>query len=137
MGVEFEGIKRLEKELETTYGPENMKRISRKALTAGVEAMQKIVKAEQQKHRDTGETVSSITMSDIIENGEHMYIKIHWNDGTKPSRYNVIHLQENGFYNKDGTFNSPSSKGMLQRIMIAGRKAYTETIETELRKSLS
>lgn len=137
MGFEFEGIKRIEKELSTKYGPANMERISRKALLAGVDAMKDLIKAEQMKNADTGATVKSITISDVSDQGRKMIVRVHWNDGTKPSRYNVIHLQENGFYNRDGTFNSPSSKGMLQRLMIAGRKAYTETIEAELRKSLS
>lgn len=134
MGVKFEGLKELERQLEQTYGETNMQRIIDKALVAGAKRVLHIVKQEQAKYRKTGATVSEATISEPMTIGGERIVKIHWR-GPK-NRYAIIHLQENGFYNKDGTFNNPDSKGALQRAILEGKQVYYQTIKSELEKSL-
>lgn len=134
MGIKFEGLKSLEKELNDKYGKENMQRIIDKALVAGGNRILHIIKQEQAKHRDTGATVREATLSEPLESGGGRIVKIHWKG--PENRYALIHLQEQGFYNRDGTFNNPSSKGLLQRAIASGREIYFQTVSQEMEKRL-
>lgn len=132
MGVKFTGLKELEQELMKQYNPVRMERIIDKALIAGAKRMLHIVKQTQSKYKNTGATVSETTISEPMTLNGRRVVKIHWRG--PDNRYAVIHLQEEGFYNKDGTFNSPDSKGALQRAVIEGREVYFQTIKSELEK---
>lgn len=132
MGVKFTGLKELEQELTEKFSPEKMQRIVDKALVAGGRRVLHVVKQQQAKYRDTGATVSEATLSDPMTLNGQRIVKIHWR-GPK-NRYSIIHLQENGFYNKDGTFNNPPSKGALQRAIIEGKEVYFQTVKSELEK---
>lgn len=134
MGVEIRGMKELERELNVRYGQSNMNAIIDKALVAGGHKVLAIIKAEQSKYKDTGETVREAKLSEPMWIGGERVVKIHWR-GPR-DRWRIIHLQESGFYNKDGSFNSPKSKGALQRAMVAGREVYFLTIKKELEKHL-
>lgn len=132
MGVKFTGLKELEQELMKQYNPARMEKIIDKALIAGAKRILHIIKQEQSKYRETGATVSEATISEPMTLRGERIVKVHWR-GPK-NRYAIIHLQEQGFYNRDGTFNSPDSKGALQRAIIEGREVYAQTIKSELEK---
>ncbi|WP_337227953.1 hypothetical protein [Staphylococcus succinus] len=133
MGVELTGLKELESELNKMFSPERVERIIDKGLVAGGQRMLHLIKQEQAKYRETGSTVSEATLSDPMTIGGQRVVKIHWRGPNK--RYAIIHLQEQGFYNRDGSYNSPASKGALQRVVIEGRKVYLETVKNEFQRA--
>ncbi|MGY3717187.1 hypothetical protein ACWE42_16875, partial [Sutcliffiella cohnii] len=103
MSVKIKGINQLIKNLEKRFGPENVQRISDKALIAGAEVFVKELKIQFQTFKDTGASISEITISKpLVVDGKRL-IKIHWK-GPK-NRYRIIHL------NEWGTINNPNPRG--------------------------
>lgn len=135
VGVKLEGLKEFESELNRLFSPARVERIVDKALVAGGRKMLHMIKQEQAKYREAGATVSEATLSDPMTVAGKRIVKIHWRGPNR--RYAVIHLQEQGFYNKDGTFNSPDSKGALQRVVIEGQKTYAKTVRDEIQRAFT
>ena len=133
VGVKLEGLKQFEQELNMLFSPERVQRIVDKALVAGGRKMVHMIKQEQVKYRETGSTVSEATLSDPMTVAGKRIVKVHWR-GPK-NRYAVVHLQEQGFHNRDGTYNNPDSKGSLQRTVIEGERVYAETVRDEIARA--
>lgn len=135
MGVNIDGMKELERKLERTYSPENIKRITDKALEKASDVVLDLIKAEQSKYSDTGETVRQANRTSVMDVNGKSEVTIHWIK-TNGSRYTLIHLMEKGWTLRDGTFYTPASMGALQRVLLTSRAVYEKTIKEEIERSL-
>ncbi|MGY3716783.1 HK97 gp10 family phage protein, partial [Sutcliffiella cohnii] len=103
MSVKLKGRNQLIKNLEKKLGPENIQRISDKALKAGAEVFVKELKRQFESFRDKGWSIDEITISEpMVVDGKRI-IKVHWR-GPK-NRYRIIHL------NEWGTIKHPKPRG--------------------------
>ena len=134
MSFEWNGYKEVKKELDTKYSEANVRRVTDEALVDGGNMMLRKVKAEQAKYQDWGNTYREAKLSDVMRVKDISFVTIYWHG--PHNRFSVIHLQEYGHYNKDGTWNDTDSKGALTRTLITGYRAYFNTIQESLRKSL-
>lgn len=134
MSFEWDGYKEIKKELDSKYSEANVRRVTDEALIDGGNMMLRKVKSGQAKYQDYGNTYREAKLSDIMRVKDQAFVTIYWSGSH--NRWSIVHLQEYGHYNKDGTFNNTDSKGLLQRTLLINYQAYFRTIQESLRRSL-
>lgn len=135
MSLKVTGMRELEKQIEQKLGHAKMREIQDEALKDGGQVILKMIKAEQSKYADTGATVNEATLSVPMWIKGERIVKIHWKGSME--RYRIIHLQERGFWTKDGSYYNPKSKGALQRVMQRGRAAYFQSVHDRVKREVT
>ncbi|WP_404962426.1 hypothetical protein P3K46_05215 [Staphylococcus pseudintermedius] len=94
--------KKLERELEKRLSKRALMRITDRALTEAGEVVLEAIRTNLKYFRDTGAEYGEVKLSKPTwENGKRT-IRVYW-EGEK-HRYSIVHLNEKGFYAKDGKF---------------------------------
>ena len=128
MGLTLKGFENVEKTLEAKYGKAKMRKIVDKALIIGGNVVVQIIKNNMKTFEDTGKSVAQTTLSKPMTINGVRTVKIYW----KGDRETVIHLNENGHYDKAGKWVDTKGKGVIERALIQGREAYFRAVKREL-----
>lgn len=130
MSVNISGIRQLERELLRRFGSNRTQQIVDIALLAGANVFVQELKRQFESFKDTGASISEITISQPTTVGGARTVKVHWK-GPK-GRYRVIHLNEWGTVNNP----NPEGKGAIARALRNAEQAYRNAIKQELRRGL-
>lgn len=124
----------LSKELEKRIVKRQMNRIIDKALVEAGKVVLETVKANIRYFRDTGAEYGEAKLSDPKWERGQRTVRIYW-EGEK-HRYSVVHLNEKGFYGRDGKFVKPKGMGAIDKALRASRERYFKVFEEEVQKFL-
>lgn len=123
MSVKINGLKKLQSNLEDKVGRKQMEKIVDRALLQGAEVFVKELKRNFQSFRDTGASISEITISEPTTGPNGRQVKIHWKgpDG----RYRIIHINEWGTIKNP----NPRGKGKIALSLNSGKGEYRKIIK--------
>lgn len=131
MSVEIKGVHQMLRQIDEAYGEAKMLRAQDKALNKGVKYFVSVLKANFEVFRDTGSSISEITVTDpYFIHGRTRMVKVHW-QGSK-NRYAIIHLNEWGSIKHP----NPRGKGAIARTMFTTERPYREIIKQSLEGDL-
>lgn len=138
MKAELKGEQDLMKQLGKRLGKRKMLRITDDALIAGGNKVASIIEKDMYSARGqgTGKSARATSVSKPETIAGTRTVKIHWNDGSTPQRYTLIHLNEYGHFDKAGKWVNPTSKGVIENAMRQGRETYFATVKSELAKKV-
>lgn len=131
---DLKGMEQTLQDLENLFSARALLEIKDNALKEGSEFMQKKLHAAQLLTKDSGTMASELTFSDPRWDGTERVISIHWKGDNE--RYRVVHLVENGFYAKDGSFVKPAAYGQIESILASNRAAYIEIIKRSIARQI-
>ena len=84
MSVEIKGVHQMLRQIDEVYGETKMLRAQDKALNKGAKYFVSVLKANLEVFRDTGASISEITVTDpYFIHGRTRMVKVHW-QGSKP-----------------------------------------------------
>lgn len=92
------------------------------------------IHAAQLQTKDTGATASELTFSEPKTIDGERVITIHWK-GDK-ERYRVVHLVENGFYAKDGSFVKPVGYGQIENVLASNQARYIQIVQNSIARQI-
>ncbi|MDU0441533.1 hypothetical protein [Staphylococcus haemolyticus] len=131
MSVEVKGVHQMLRQIDEAYGETKMLRAQDKALNKGAKYFVSVLKANFEVFRDTGASISEITVTDpYFIHGRTRMVKVHW-QGSK-NRYAIIHLNEWGSIKHP----NPRGKGAIARTMFMTERPYREIIKQSLEGDL-
>ncbi|EGQ4170116.1 hypothetical protein FOL42_11225 [Staphylococcus pseudintermedius] len=126
--------KKLERELEKRLSKRALMRITDRALTEAGEVVLEAIRTNLKYFRDTGAEYGEVKFSKPTwENGKRT-IRVYW-EGEK-HRYSIVHLNEKGFYAKDGKFIRPKGMGAIDKALRASRDKFFKVYAEEVSKLL-
>lgn len=130
---DLKGVEETIADLEKILGHEALMKAQDAALEKGADFLKRKIYEAQWRHRDTGRTAKAVTFSEPRWVDGERVITVHW----KGEQYRVIHLQENGFYGRDGKFVKPDSYGLIEGVMAANRSQYLKIVADELQRQIA
>lgn len=131
MKLDYEAID-IPKEVEKRLGKRKLRRITDYALEQAGEVVLDAIKANLKHFRDTGAEYGEAKLSKPMWEGGNRSIRIYW-EGEK-QRYSVVHLNEKGFYARNGKFVRPKGMGAIDKALRASRDKYFKVFNEELEK---
>ncbi|MBU7228491.1 hypothetical protein [Staphylococcus pseudintermedius] len=126
--------KNLERELEKRLSKRALIRITDHALTEAGEVVLKAIRANLKYFRDTGAEYGEAKLSKPAWENGNRTIRVYW-EGEK-HRYSIVHLNEKGFYAKDGKFIRPKGMGAIDKALRASRDKFFKVYAEEVSKLL-
>lgn len=131
MKIDYEAVD-ISKEVEKRLGKRKLQRITDYALEQAGEVVLDAIKANLKHFRDTGSEYGEAKLSKPMWEGGHRSVRIYW-EGEK-HRYSVVHLNEKGFYARNGKFVRPKGMGAIDKALRASRDKYFKVFNEELEK---
>jgi len=131
--VEFEGIQEAINSLEKSLGEKKVKSITRKAINAGAEKVEKKMQQDMLVFKDKGYTIDEVVRKNATYKNYNAEAEIGWNGPHE--RYRIIHLNEFG-YTRNGKQIKPRGFGVISKSLKASEKDYLNTVAEEVKKSL-
>lgn len=129
-----EGIERTIEDLESLFSPSNLQKIKDRALKEGAEFMRNKINEAQLKTKDTGAMASEVTFSEPRNIDGKRTVTIHWRG--PENRYAVVHLVENGFHDRSGTFIKPRAYGQIEGVIASNIKRYTDIVQNSIARQI-
>lgn len=130
----IEGIEQTLADLEAIFSPRALLKIKDKALNEGAEFMKGKIYAAQLQTKDTGTMADELTFSEPRWIGTERVITLHWRGVN--DRYRVVHLVENGFYAKDGSFVKPAAYGQIENVLASNRAEYIRIVKNSIARQI-
>lgn len=131
---ELKGVEQTLQDLENLFSAKSLIEIKDNALKEGAEFMKGKLHAAQLLTKDSGTMASELTFSEPRWDGTERVISIHWKGDNE--RYRVVHLVENGFYAKDGSFVKPAAYGQIENVLASNRAAYIEVVKNSIARQI-
>ncbi|WP_281197379.1 hypothetical protein [Staphylococcus felis] len=122
----------ISKEIEKRIGKRRLLKITDQALVEAGKVVYDVVKANLRYFRDTGAEYGEIKLSNPMWEKGNRSIRIYW-EGEK-QRYSIIHLNEKGFYARDGKFIRPKGLGAIDKALRASRERFFKVFNEEISK---
>ncbi|PCF54111.1 hypothetical protein B5C01_10805 [Staphylococcus delphini] len=119
-------------ELEKRIGKRRLLKITDQALVEAGEVVYETVKANLRYFRDSGAEYGEIKLSKPMWEKGNRSIRIYW-EGEK-QRYSIVHLNEKGFYGRDGKFIRPKGLGAIDKALRASRDRFFKVFSEEVSK---
>ncbi|PCF72847.1 hypothetical protein [Staphylococcus delphini] len=119
-------------ELEKRIGKRRLLKITDQALVEAGEVVYETVKANLRYFRDSGAENGEIKLSKPMWEKGNRSIRIYW-EGEK-QRYSIVHLNEKGFYGRDGKFIRPKGLGAIDKALRASRDRFFKVFSEEVSK---
>lgn len=135
LGVTF-NEKEIEAYLTNRFGEKKMLKIYDEALKKAGEHVYKAVKNNIKYFRDTGAEYAEVKMTKPYweSGGGLRTIRLYWEG--PDNRYAVVHLNEKGFYARNGKFVRPKGMGAIDKALRSSRKIFFDTYKKEVEKLL-
>jgi len=131
--VEFTGVNETLQALEKKLGTNKTKTITRKAINAGAEKVEKRLQSDMLVFKDTGYTIDEVVRKNATYRNYKAEAEIGWNGPHQ--RYRLIHLNEWG-YTRNGRQIKPRGFGVITKSLKNSEPVYLSTVEMEVKKSL-
>lgn len=131
---ELKGAEDVISDIENLFSRAALLKIKDKALVEGAKFMEKKIHAAQVSTKDTGETAKELTYSEPRFVGTERVITFYWKGDSE--RYRVIHLVENGFFDKSGKFIKPEAYGQLEGIMAMHIDEYVRIVRDSIARQI-
>ncbi|WP_233649334.1 hypothetical protein [Staphylococcus chromogenes] len=132
-GVFFDE-KAIMEELDKRFSKRKMIQIYDKALIAAGNEVLKAVKANIRYFRDTGAEYGEAKLSKPEWEKGLRSVRVYW-EGPQ-HRYSVVHLNEKGFYARNGKFIRPKGMGAIDNAIRSSRQTFYKVVEQEVSKLL-
>ncbi|GAB3061878.1 hypothetical protein ACFOU0_06070 [Salinicoccus sesuvii] len=132
---ELKGVEQTIQDLEAHFSPAALLKAKDKALTKGAEFLKDKLYIMLDQTKDTGAARDELTFSKPQWIDGERVITLHWR-GNK-DRYRVIHLIENGFYDRSGNFKKPEGYGQIENVLAANRVEYIKIVADELQRQIA
>lgn len=132
--INIDGIEKTLNDLDSLFSPENLKKIKDNALNEGAEFLRDKIYQMQDATKDTGAMRDELTFSDPQWLKGERVITIHWR-GPK-DRYRVVHLVENGFYDRSGKFIKPDAYGGIEGVLNSYRNEYLQIVQDSIARQI-
>lgn len=132
-GVFFDE-KAIMEELDKRFSKRKMIQIYDKALIAAGNEVLKAVKANIRYFRDTGAEYGEAKLSKPEWEKGLRSVRVYW-EGPQ-HRYSVVHLNEKGFYARNGKFIRPKGMGAIDKAIRSSRQTFYKVVEQEVSKLL-
>ncbi|MCE4965302.1 hypothetical protein BUX97_02475 [Staphylococcus chromogenes] len=121
-------------ELDKRFSKRKMIQIYDKALIAAGNEVLKAVKANIRYFRDTGAEYGEAKLSKPEWEKGLRSVRVYW-EGPQ-HRYSVVHLNEKGFYARNGKFIRPKGMGAIDNAIRSSRQTFYKVVEQEVSKLL-
>lgn len=121
-------------ELDKRFSKRKMIQIYDKALIAAGNEVLKAVKANIRYFRDTGAEYGEAKLSKPEWEKGLRSVRVYW-EGPQ-HRYSVVHLNEKGFYARNGKFIRPKGMGAIDKAIRSSRQTFYKVVEQEVSKLL-
>lgn len=121
-------------ELDKRFSKRKMIQIYDKALIAAGNEVLKAVKANIRYFRDTGAEYGEAKLSKPEWEKGLRSVRVYW-EGPQ-HRYSVVHLNEKGFYARNGKFIRPKGIGAIDKAIRSSRQTFYKVVEQEVSKLL-
>ncbi|MDT0670666.1 hypothetical protein [Staphylococcus chromogenes] len=121
-------------ELDKRFSKRKMIQIYDKALIAAGNEVLKAVKANIRYFRDTGAEYGEAKLSKPNWEKGLRSVRVYW-EGPQ-HRYSVVHLNEKGFYARNGKFIRPKGMGAIDKAIRSSRQTFYKVVEQEVSKLL-
>ncbi|WP_411842173.1 HK97 gp10 family phage protein [Salinicoccus sp. HZC-1] len=129
-----DGIEQTLADLESIFSEQNLQKIKDKALEEGATFMRNKIHAAQLKTKDTGAMASEVTFSDPQTIDGERVVTIHWKG--PDNRYRVVHLVENGFYDRSGKFIKPAGYGQIENVLASNQARYIQIVQNSIARQI-
>lgn len=131
--VEFQGVTETIQALEKKLGTNKTKTVTRKAINAGAEKVEKNLQSDMLVFKDTGYTIDEVVRKNATYRNYKAEAEIGWNGPHE--RYRIIHLNEWG-YSRDGKQITPRGFGVITKSLKKSEPVYFETVASEVKRNL-
>ena len=131
--VEFRGVQETLQSLEKSLGINKTKNITRKAINAGAEIVEKKLQTDMLVFKDKGYTIDEVVRKNATYRNYKAEAEIGWNGPHQ--RYRLIHLNEWG-YTRNGRQIKPRGFGVITKSLKNSEPLYFETVASEVKRNL-
>jgi len=131
--VKISGAREIINNMEKVAVKNKVRKMTRNAINAGAQLVEKEVKQNIKPFRDTGATYNEVVLTNAAYTAGQAHAKLGWN-GPK-QRYRLIHLEEWGYTRKGKQFR-PRTFGAIGKTLTQSQTAYLSTVEQVLRSQL-
>lgn len=132
---DLKGVEQTIDDLERILGQEALLKALDAALIKGAEFMKKKLYAALDQTKDTGAMRDELVFSDPRWVDGERTVTLHWRG--PENRYAVVHLVENGFYDRAGVFQKPDGYGQIENVLAANRSQYIKIVADELQRQIA
>lgn len=133
-GIRAEGMDELLKEMDRRFNSKRITKIIDEALIEAGQLVLEAVKANIRYFRDTGAEYGEAKLSKPYWDKGVRSIRLYW-EGPH-HRYSVVHLNEKGFYAKNGKFIKPKGFGAIEKALRSAEVAFYKKVQEEVEKLL-
>lgn len=133
-GIRAEGLKELQKELDRKFSHRRITQIIDKALVEAGQIVLEAIKGNIRNFRDTGAEYAEAKLSKPYWDKGVRSVRIYW-EGPH-HRYSIVHLNEKGFYAKNGKFVKPKGFGAIERALRSAEVVFYKKVQEEVEKLL-
>lgn len=131
--VELTGVNETLQALEKKFGVNKTKTITRKAINAGAEKVEKKLQTDMLVFKDKGYTIEEVVRKNATYRNYKAEAEIGWNG--PHGRYRLIHLNEWG-YTRNGRQIKPRGFGVITKSLKNSETTYFETVASEVKRNL-
>lgn len=133
-GIRAEGLDELQKELDRRFNRKRITKIIDDALLEAGQIVLDAIKANIRYFRDTGAEYAEAKISKPYWDKGVRSVRIYW-EGPH-HRYSIVHLNEKGFYAKNGKFVRPKGFGAIEKALRSAEVAFYKKVQEEVEKLL-
>ncbi|RIL71524.1 hypothetical protein BUY49_06285 [Staphylococcus devriesei] len=133
-GIRAEGMDELLKEMDRRFNSKRITKIIDEALIEAGQLVLEAVKANIRYFRDTGAEYGEAKLSKPYWDKGVRSIRLYW-EGPH-HRYSVVHLNEKGFYAKNGEFIKPKGFGAIEKALRSAEVVFYKKVQEEVEKLL-
>lgn len=133
-GIRVEGLDELQKELDRRFNRKRITKIIDDALLEAGQIVLDAIKANIRYFRDTGAEYAEAKISKPYWDKGVRSVRIYW-EGPH-HRYSIVHLNEKGFYAKNGKFVRPKGFGAIEKALRSAEVAFYKKVQEEVEKLL-
>lgn len=133
-GIRAEGLDELQKELDRRFSRKRITQIIDDALLEAGQIVLDAIKANIRYFRDTGAEYAEAKISKPYWYKGVRSVRIYW-EGPH-HRYSIVHLNEKGFYAKNGKFVRPKGFGAIEKALRSAEVAFYKKVQEEVEKLL-
>ena len=133
-GIRAEGLDELQKELDRRFNRKRITKIIDDALLEAGQIVLDVIKANIRYFRDTGAEYAEAKISKPYWDKGVRSVRIYW-EGPH-HRYSIVHLNEKGFYAKNGKFVRPKGFGAIEKALRSAEVAFYKKVQEEVEKLL-
>lgn len=133
-GIRAEGLDELQKELDRRFSRKRITQIIDDALLEAGQIVLNAVEANIRYFKDTGAEYAEAKISKPYWDKGVRSVRIYW-EGPH-HRYSIVHLNEKGFYAKNGKFVRPKGFGAIEKALRSAEVAFYKKVQEEVEKLL-